>query len=323
MHKTACLIEGGEEVFGNGLAMQNWIENKKVQAEALFEHLDVRLWRVPGVLKDAIQHFTETRGAEAAASMAYYTIFSLFPLLLAVIAISSFFFEREDIQTELLRLIRIVVPVSPGVIVNNIQEVLEERTTFGITGGIGLIWAASAVFTILFRNINRAWQRAAPLNILKSRLFGVLLIVLMVIVMLIVRFAAALINLLPLFEDVAIDIRTLTESPVWIVLGTLIPLVVTFIIFTLLYKWIPNTKVRWKEALWAGLTAAIAWEITTSLFTWALSAGLAQYRLVYGSLGAMIALLFWIYLNSIILIFSAHIAAAIARKDRPFESMLD
>jgi membrane protein len=255
--------------------------------------------------------------------MAYYTIFSLFPLLLAVIAISSFFFERQDIQSEMLRLIRLVVPVSPGVIINNIQEVLEERTTFGITGAVGLIWAASVVFTTLFRNINRAWQRAAPLNLLKSRLFGVLLIVLMVIVMLLVRFGAALINLLPLFDDMAIDLRRITESPIWVVLGVVIPLVVTFFIFTMLYKWIPNTSVRWREAFWAGLTAALAWEITTSLFTWALSVGLAQYRLVYGSLGAMIALLFWIYINNMILIFCAHLSAAIARKQRPFEAMLD
>jgi membrane protein len=303
--------------------MQNWIEHKKHQAENLFSHLDKRLWGVPGVLRDASQHFSETRGPEAAASMAYYTIFSLFPLLLSVIAISSFFFEREDIQTEILRLIRLIIPVSPGVIVNNIQEVLEERTTFGITGGVGLIWASSAVFITLFRNINRAWQRAAPINLLKSRLFAVLLIVLMVILMLLVRFGAAAINLLPLFDDFALDLRRITEEPIWIVLGTVIPLTVTFLIFTMLYKWIPNTSVHWNEALWAGLTAAIAWEITTSLFTWALSAGLAQYRLVYGSLGAMIALLFWIYINSLILIFCAHLSAAIARKKRPFEAMLD
>jgi membrane protein len=303
--------------------MQKLIEKIKRQAERLFNLLDKMLGGVPGILRDAIAHFTETRGPEAAASMAYYSIFSLFPLLLSIIAISSFFFEREDIQAEILRLVRLAVPVSPGVIVNNIQEVLEERTTFGIAGGIGLIWAASGVFTTLFRNINRAWQRAAPLNLLLSRLVGVLLIIVMVVIMLLVRFAAAIINLMPLYDDIAVDLRRITETPLWVILGFVIPLLVTFLIFTMLYKWIPNTSVRWREALWAGLTAALAWEITTSLFTWALSVGLAQYRLVYGSLGAMIALLFWIYINSMILIFAAHISAAIARKHRPFEAMLD
>jgi membrane protein len=156
-----------------------------------------------------------------------------------------------------------------------------------------------------------------------SRLIGVLLIIVMVIIMLLVRFSAAVINLLPLFDDIALDFRRITETPLGVVLGVIIPLLVTFLIFTMLYKWIPNTKVRWGEAFWAGLTAAVAWEITTNLFTWALSVGLAQYRLVYGSLGAMIALLFWIYINNLILIFSAHISAAIARKNRPFDAMLD
>jgi membrane protein len=64
-------------------------------------------------------------------------------------------------------------------------------------------------------------------------------------------------------------------------------------------------------AFWGALVAAVAWELVTDAFTWVLSSGLIHYELVYGSLGAIIALLFWIYLISWILLYGAYLTAAI------------
>lgn len=275
---------------------------------------------VLGVFHDSFQRFTKLRGAEAAASMAYYTIFSLFPFLLFLVAIGSFFLESERVQDQVLQIINLALPVGRDLVTENIREVFEERGALGWVGGIGLLWSASAAFTTLFRNINRAWLRAGPLSTLKSRMIAVALIVGLVVLLLAIRFSSALINLLPVVSDLLGENGQFFETFLWTLLSSILPMFLTFLIFLALYRWIPNTRVRWTEAFWAALLAAVAWEVTTNVFTWYLSSGLVNYRLVYGSLGTMIALLFWIYLNSVIVIYCAHLSAAIARKLRPLDT---
>jgi len=79
-----------------------------------------------------------------------------------------------------------------------------------------------------------------------------------------------------------------------------------------LYRWVPSALVRWPEATVGALVATGAMEVTTRGFSWYLRSGLARYELIYGSLGAVVALLLWIYLNSLILLFGAHLSAAVA-----------
>jgi membrane protein len=74
--------------------------------------------------------------------------------------------------------------------------------------------------------------------------------------------------------------------------------------------------VRWWEAFWGALVATLAGEIATRGFTWYLSSGIVQYELVYGSLGAIVALMLWIYIGGWIVLFGAHLSAAVARGRR-------
>jgi membrane protein len=89
-----------------------------------------------------------------------------------------------------------------------------------------------------------------------------------------------------------------------------------FITLFFLYYWIPKTKVQWREALWGALVASLASEIVTTGFTWYLGSGLSNYNMVYGPLGAIVALLTWIYVLSLIILFGAHLGAAIAQQNR-------
>ena len=88
--------------------------------------------------------------------------------------------------------------------------------------------------------------------------------------------------------------------------------VLFFTSLLVLYWWLPRTKVRWREAVWGALVGSIGISIVTAGFTWFLGSGLSNYNLVYGSPGAIVALLFWIYLLSLIIFAGAHLSAAIA-----------
>jgi membrane protein len=84
-----------------------------------------------------------------------------------------------------------------------------------------------------------------------------------------------------------------------------------FLIFLALYRWIPTSNVRWNATIWGALTASLGWKAATASYTWYLTSGLGRYQVVYGSLGAIVALLFLIFIVAVITLFGAHLSAAI------------
>jgi membrane protein len=126
--------------------------------------------------------------------------------------------------------------------------------------------------------------------------------------------SSTILNVLSRFRVPLVDIESLYGTPVWTVISDLLPLFFIFFLFLALYRWVPSAEVKWSAALWAALVVAVAWELAADAFAWYVGSGLARYRIVYGSLGAVVALMFWIYLSSWIIIFGAHLGAAIVRR---------
>jgi membrane protein len=264
-----------------------------------------------GILGEAIRHFNEADASSGAASIAYYALFSIFPLVLVLIAAGSYFLQKSAVQHELLNYVRATVPVSESIIEQNIQKVLQLRGPVGISALIGLWWSASGVFGTLADHINRAWPEASLRGFVQSRLValsmvggvGALLILSLVLTAALGLLASFSV---PLGGDVSIY-----GTSVWKILSNLIPWLVRVCAFFALYRWVPHARVRWPAALWGAVVAALGWEAITAAFTWYLKSGLAQYELVYGSLGTLVALIFWIYLSSWIALFGAHLSAAV------------
>jgi membrane protein len=273
---------------------------------------------VLGILVDAVHSFSEARAAEAAASIAYYALFSLFPLLFFVVAIGSSILKNPQIQQQVLTFVTDAFPAARELVQINMEHMLEIRGAVGLAGTIGLLWSSTAVFTALARNVNRAWRGAGARNFLKGRLValviaGSLLGLLMIVSILLIT----LFNLLPQLSVPLLGDISIYRTLVWRVLSRMIPWLLIYAMFLLLYWWVPNTKVKWSEANWGALVATFAWEINRASFVWYLNTVLAWYQLVYGSLGVVVALMLWIYVSSLIALFGAHLSAAIAHHNRP------
>lgn len=266
-----------------------------------------------GILRNAIERFNDARASEAAASMAYYALFSLFPLLLALVAVGSFVLEREKAFQQAIGLITEAVPISQGLIERNIQQVLDLRGTAGIVGLIGLLWSAMGAFAALAHNINRAWPDAEPRSFLERRLVALGMIGTLAVLLTLSLVSTTVLNLLPQLQVPLWDSVSIYETPLWAALSNFIPWLFTLLLFLALYLWVPNTEVKRRAAFWGALVAALAWEVAANGLAWYLKSGLVRYELVYGSLGAVVALMFWIYLSSWITLFGAHLSAAIAQ----------
>lgn len=246
--------------------------------------------------------------------MAYYAVFSLFPLLLILVAAGSLILQGEQPSQRVIDAIEGVFPVSQDFIQRNVERVLELRGPVGVVGLAGLLWSASGVFSVLAETLNRAWEEAEPRNFLESRLVALGMVGGLALLLFLSLLSTTLFSVLPRLEIPLMGGISIYQTPLWTLASQLIPILTGTLIFGLLYRWVPNTDISWSIALKAGLVAAVAWRLVTVAFTWYLGSGLAQYELVYGSIGAVVALMFWIYLSSWITVFGAHLGAGLARR---------
>jgi membrane protein len=281
--------------------------------EATFQRVNDLSGERLGIVKDAIDSFSKARGSEAAAGMAYYAIFSLFPLLLALVAIGSLVLDRQQIMDQVISLVSQVFPISRGLIKQNLQQVVQLRGAVGLISLIGATWSATGVFTVLSRNINRAWTDAAPRNFLENRLVALGMVGVLVLLLGLSVASTAAFNVLAQLRVPLGGGISIYQTPLWTIGSMLVPWLFVFSLFLSLYHWVPNEHVPWPAAFWAALVVAAAWQIGANGFAWYVSSGLARYQLVYGSLGAIVALMFWIYLGSWLTFFGAHLGAALAR----------
>jgi len=290
------------------------MERLQQRGKALYRQLDRRTGGLLGILRDAFESYGEARAAEAAAGMAYYALFSLFPLLLALISAASFFLQSEQISERVVALIAQAIPVSRQLIQRNVEQVLRQRGTVGIVGLIGLLWSASGVFAILVRNIGRVWDETDSRSVVKQRLIALSMVGTLGALLLLSILSTAVLSYLPLLEVPLLGGVSIYRTPFWTAISNFVPWLLIFLLFFFLYRWVPQTDVPLAAALGGALVAAVAWEIASAAFTWLLGSDAIQYELVYGSLGAVVALLFWIYLISSITLFGAHLCGAIAQR---------
>jgi membrane protein len=281
--------------------------------EAVFRRADGLSGGVLSILKGAIQRFGEARASQAAAGMAYYALFSLFPLLLFLVAAGSFVLDSEQAYQQAVGLVTEAVPISRELIESNFQQVLKLRGPVGIVGLVGSLWSASGFFTTLASQINRAWPKADARHFLARRLVALGMVGSLAALLALSLISSAVLNLLPRLQVPLGGGVSVYETPLWAVLSNAVPWLLTVFLFLGLYLWVPNTPVEGSAALGGALVAAAAWEVASNAFAWYLGSGLARYKVVYGSLGAVVALMLWIYISSWIILFGAHLSAAIAQ----------
>jgi membrane protein len=263
------------------------------------------------ILQDAIQTFTVTRANQASASLAYYVIFSLFPLLLVLISAGGFFLDSEQVYLKVSQLVQQSIPDSYQWIDENLRHILEQRGAVGIIGLVTLMWAASGGFISLAYNINLAWLEAPQRNFFQGRLLGLQMIAGLSGLFLFSLIIDSIINLLHIFN---IPFVSFLDLYVWKWFSNILSWLVIFLLFFVLYYWVPTVNVTRSAAFWGALIASFAWKLATALFSWYVRSGLGRYELIYGSVGALVAFLFLIYLLATVTLFGAHLASAIDRK---------
>ena len=270
-----------------------------------YQQADQLLGGSLSTLYQASASFTQAHAAQAAAAMAFFAFSSLFPLLLILVIISSNFLESEQVYTEVLLLITRGIPVSQQLIQNNLERLLSSRKTLGLLSIASLFWSASGVFNTLAYNINLAWPRHQRRNYVQNRLIALAIIGIFTILLGLSFVIDTIIKLLPDLSwlEMGINLREILYNS--------LPVLVIFLLLTGLYHWVPKNRVRWRAAMISALVSSLAWQLASFTLAWYLESGLINYSIVYGSLAAVVAMLLLIYILNWIVLFGAHLCAAI------------
>jgi membrane protein len=258
-------------------------------------------WRV-------IQEMAKDDATLLAAGIAYYFFFSLFPLLLGLLAITGMVFKSEALQQDFLDFITKNLPGAAGFVERNVKDIVRFRGVLGVGAIVGLFWSASAVFGAISKAVNRAWniQQDRPFYVAKPRHLGMALVVL--VLFLISTVITTVIRALAHQELVLPGLAAFLELSVGQLSLRTVSWIITFGIFLLIYRFVPNCKTYWRYVWPGAVIAAVLFELGKSGFIWYLEK-FANYTQVYGSLTSIIVLLLWAYISSLILILGAQVSS--------------
>jgi membrane protein len=259
--------------------------------------------------KNLIKRFNEDDVLALSSQLSYSLLFSFFPLiifLMILIGLSSI--RSEDVLIGLKR----ILPMSTFNLINGtIIEVVDTKKGHLIPLSlIFIIWSASTGFNAVIKALNKAYDEEEHRSFLKVQIIAVLFMLSLIFIL------VATILLLVFGEELGkIIIISLGLSKfftlIWGILKYVIVGFAMILIFALLYHYTPCRRLKWIEVIPGSIFATMGWIIASIIFSFYVN-NFANYSLIYGSLGAVVALLTWLFLSSIIIILGGELNAVIS-----------
>ena len=270
------------------------------------------------LLLRAVAGYTKHRAPHNAAAICYYVLFSLFPLIIFVIGAAGLVLGSDSsVRREIVDVLVQEAAFSEGEGRGQVRDAVEgvHGTGGGLAGLAGLAgfaWSASAMFGAIRRALNAAFgDDAAERPLVQQKAIDLALVLALATAFLLslaagaaLRFVANSTESLAGWGDAADEAGLL-----WDAASYLVPLLLAFGAFLALYSLVPS-RVHRPSELWPGaLAGAVLFATANLLFSFYLE-NFSNYNVVFGSLGAVAAFLFWLYLSANIMLFGAEIAAS-------------
>ncbi|MBV9960540.1 MAG: YihY/virulence factor BrkB family protein [Acidobacteria bacterium] len=256
----------------------------------------------------------------SAAAMSYFGLLTLFPALLLLLTISSSIPAGAQMLTQFVR----IFPASADFLRTTIRSLENVNTGVVISCVVVVLWAGSWVFAVIERALNRVWG-STPRTFFHGRaltlaMIGSVGVVLLISVLLtsIAVFLQDMLSRLPLRVLERWTILTLLGSAFWQIIFALGSILLTVLIFIVVYRFMPNTEVTIRDTIPGAVVSGVLWEMGKYIFAWLLH--YFHYDQIYGSVGAVVAVLTWSYVSSLILLFGAQLTAVFHR-EHPLEKI--
>jgi membrane protein len=269
-------------------------------------------WR--SILSHSLHQFHENDLFTSAAAMSYFGLLTLFPALLLMLAISNQFAAG----TEMLRHAVDVYPGSSSFLRETIRSLSSLGTGVIITCVAVVLWAGSWVFSVIERALNRIWGATSrtfwhgrALTIGMIGIIGVLLSLSVLITSVVVALQEMAGRVSPR-QIARYSILLSVGSVFWQGIFAILSFFVTVVLFVVIYRFMPKAEVTLRDTLPGAIVGGLLWELAKYVFAWSLN--YFHYDQIYGSVGAVVAVLTWSYVSSLILLFGAQLTAVFHRE---------
>ncbi|MDQ3907708.1 MAG: YihY/virulence factor BrkB family protein [Acidobacteriota bacterium] len=260
------------------------------------------------IFSHAFHQFHENDLFTPAAAMSYFGLLTLFPLLLVLLALSNHF----DIGSEMMRRAVEVYPGSREFLRSTVRSLENVSTEVIVTCIVVTFWAGSWVFNVIERAINRLWGtkpramlRGRGLTLLMIGGVGILLAVSIFLTSILVALRKLASRLTPWQIEHHVWLSYIGDG-FWQIIYAVVSVLITVTLFTFVYRVMPNGRVTLRDSIPGAVVAGLLWEIAKYIF--ASSLQYFHYDQIYGSVGAVVAVLTWSYVSSLILLFGAQLS---------------
>jgi membrane protein len=269
------------------------------------------------VLKSSITGFIEHKVTRMSGALAYYTVFSMAPLLVLIISLCAMFLSREAIEGEIYSQL---VGFMGNDTAKQLQEIIKNAAIGGkdkialIISIIMLFIGATTVFAEIQDSINDIWglkpkPKRGWLKLIKNRFLSfsvsISLVFILLVSLVVTTFMDALNSRLrAVFPDITVII--------FYILNQVLTLVVVSFIFAVIFKVLPDAKIKWKDVFSGAIATAILFMI--GKFGISFYIGTSDVGSTYGATGSLVILLLWAFYSSLILFFGAELTKAFAVK---------
>lgn len=269
-----------------------------------------KVWRI---LKDAASGFMEDAALSHAAAIAYFTVFSLGPLLLIVIAIASLVFGHDQAQQAIVGQFAGLMGKSSG---DALQTMVQgagntgSSTVATIIGAVTLLITASGAFSEIQSSLNTIWKaepKTGLSRLVRARIASLGLVMTLGFLMIASLVVSAGLSALGHWVNGIFPAAKLIMS----IVNAVISITLLSAMFAAIYKVLPDTEIAWRDVAVGAVATAILFTIGKSLI--GMYIGSSHIASSYGAAGALIIILLWIYYSGLIFLFGAEFTRAYAQ----------
>ena len=261
----------------------------------------------------ALQDWWNDNCLRLAASLAYYTALSLAPLVLLIAGVIGLVLDRQQVATQLATQLEGLMGQAGRELVTSILAATNPQggTIATIIGLVTLLIGATAVFGELQATLNLIWEvQPAPTGgvwagiwaLLRDRIFSLTLVLALAFLLLVsLVISAALAGATALFHGPE-------QAVLSRILEIVVSLLVLMFVFALLYKYVPDAEIGWRDVWLGGLITAVLFTLGKTAIGFYL--GQASVGSAYGAAGSLVVLLVWVYYSALIMFFGAEFTHA-------------
>lgn len=267
------------------------------------------------ILTRAFITFMDNDLTTSAAAISYFSMLALFPTFLLMLALGNRIIGPEIVEKHVIRQAMTFFPNAERLIRANLESITDISTGVIVSCFLVMLWAATWIFTVIEKALNKIWG-TAPRSFLHGRAVNFAVMSLLFALLGVSAISTAVVTALRAIAN-DLPVRLSDQfAPLggyfWQSVFIGVSAVITITLFTMLYKFLPNAKVSIKEAMVGAIIAGLFWEGAKFVFAYLLP--YLHYDLLYGSIGIGVALLTWVYVSSLIMLFGAQFTALLHRE---------